>query len=233
MNRETDELIAGAHSADFERAFERLMGDAKYPQDILSRRLGPNGLQCYSIRHMVDLFRWGAGRADVSHLSTCYPCRSWANSYARSASARAVEEKVLPKPWKQRLATLLGQSREPVFPVAPMLYVKQEIIPVGKPLEIALVAGISGSSSLDPKSLKLEGGLSSDKGTILYQRVEGVECPVIRFEDTVLSDALKQDVQNHVTVVQNVYLTGRLVGETGGTFRGQANLCIGAKPASA
>ena len=231
MNPNTDELIPAAHSAEFEKAFERLMGEAKFQQDILERPIGPT-LQCYSIKHMVDLFRWGAGKADVAHLSTCYPCQSWANKYAQTESARAAQEKVLAKPWKERIADWFGRPAQPV-PVAPMLYVKQEIIPAGKPLEIALVAGIADRYRLDPSSLKLEGGLTSNRGTILQQRIEGIDCAVVRFEHVVWSDSLKEDVRNHATVVQNVSLVGKFVGDAGESFRGQANLHIGSRPASA
>jgi hypothetical protein len=114
-----------------------------------------------------------------------------------------------------------------------MLYVKQEIIPAGKPLEIALVAGIGDPYCLDPNSLKLEGGVSSNRGTILQQRIEGIECAVVRFDDVVWSDSLKEDVRNHAMVVQSVSLVGKFAGDAGESFRGQANLHIGSRPASA
>jgi len=233
MNYSTDEPIPNPLSADFERALDRVMNAGKYPQDILDRPIGPS-LQCYSIRHMVDLFRWGAGKSDVAHLASCPACRSWSNNYARTESARVAQEKAQGKAaWRDWLPDWFGTPAPQPIPVAPMLYVKQEIIPAGKPFEIALVAGIADPSTLDPASLRLEGGLSSSKGTILHQKIEGMNCAVIRFDDLVLSDSLKRDVQNHATVVQNVALVGKLIGSAEGSFRGQANLYIGARPASA
>jgi hypothetical protein len=224
-----DELTISPNGPDFETAINRLLEEPKLADDITERAIGPT-VHCFSIHRLVNLFRWGADKPDVAHLALCPHCRKWANSYAMSGSAQAAQEKSMAKPWKEQVASWFGKSQPSIVPARPMLHVKGDVVHVGKPglfVEVALVAGV-GERPLDQASLKLEGGLSSDKGTVLLQEIEGVNCAVVRFENLTLSDSLQREVRNHATVVQNVAVVGKFLGDDGLSFRGLANVHIGA-----
>jgi hypothetical protein len=175
-------------------------------EDALDAPFGPTP-ECYSIRHMVNLFRWGATGDDVSHLSQCAACTDWANNYAASATGAAS--------------------------ITPMLFVKDPVVslrPGGTSMEVAVIAGLVDSGDLDIGAVRLEGDLSSDSASLSTQEIDGSEYPVIRFDNLQVSDALRRDVERHAIVVQRVTLTGRLLAGTQRLLSGRANVRVGEAP---
>jgi hypothetical protein len=139
------------------------------------------------------------------------------------------QQKVAAKSWREQVAAWFGKPVQPDA-IASILYVKDELISVEKPhifMEVVLLAGVSDPRRLDAGSLKLEGDLFSNRATLMMQQIAGSEYPVVRFEDLQLTDSLQREVQNHVAVIQNVCLTGKLAGDASLTFRGQANVRVG------
>jgi hypothetical protein len=161
--------------------------------------------ECYSIRHMVNLFRWGATADDVSHFSSCSACAEWANNYATSATGAAM----------------------------PMLFVKDTVVSLSAgstSMEVALIAGLADSGELDIDSVRLEGDLSSGDASLSTQEIDGSAYPVIRFDNLQVNDALRRDVEQHAIVVQRVTLTGRLLAGTHRLLSGRANVRVGEAP---
>ena len=228
MSSRQEELGSGGSNPRFQEALEKVLAQSEIRGSVLDRPLGPSS-ECYSIHHMVNLFRWGANKEDVDHLSGCDPCRLWADNYAKSASAKVARQSKVAKSLRDQVVSWFGKSTK-TPPVAPMLYIKDELISVEKPkisMELALVAGISDAASLDVGSLRLEGNLSSSRATLMKQQIAGNEYVVVRFEDVQLADSLRVDVQNHAAVVQQVCLTGKFTGQENLTLRGQANVHVG------
>ena len=214
-----------AHSSGFAGALQKIA--AQTGESILDRPVGPT-LQCYSIRHMVNLFRWGAAEGDVNHLSGCDPCQAWANNYARSSTARAAQQHV-ERSWRDDVPAWFKGQGQPV-PVTTMLYVKEPLVTIaqtGVSMEVALVAGVTDPNSLDVDSLALEGDLFSKRATLMTQEIAGSQYPVVRFDDIELAESLRRDAQNHVAVVHNVCVTGRFSADKHLTLRGHANVHVG------
>jgi hypothetical protein len=194
----------GTPRVTFQEELRRLAAGSG--EDALDAPFGPTP-ECYSIRHMVNLFRWGATGDDVSHFSQCAACTDWANNYAASATGAAS--------------------------ITPMLFVKDPVVslrPGGTSMEVAVIAGLLDSGDLDIGAVRLEGDLSSDSASLSTQEIDGNEYPVIRFDNVQVSDALRRDVERHAIVVQRVTLTGRLLAGTQRLLSGRANVRVGEAP---
>ena len=197
---------------------------ARSSQGILDTPLGPTPL-CYSPRHMVNLFRFGASNADVEHLGQCDPCADWADNYSRSPSALAARAHSQ-STFRQRLSGWLGAEMSADI-LTPMVHVAHPLVGVmtpGASLDLALVAGVNEPTALDAGSLRLEGKLYCNQATLQTRVLAGRTYAVVHFSGVRMKESLRQDVQNHVSVTEDVEITGRITG--GGTFRGRAHVQI-------
>jgi hypothetical protein len=213
-------------ASPFTRKLQALTGPSS--ESLLDVVIGPTP-QCYSIRHMVNLFAWGAEEADVRHLSECDPCADWANNEAHSSTGLAAQRE------SARHRGLLDRLRfwsQPVPPpsVRVLLFVRGSLMRVASDrlsMNVALLAGVEGADRLDVRSLRLEGPLSSSHATLTEEQIGGRPCPVIRFDDVRMTDALVLDTNRHRTVVERVRLTGRFTADKHLTLSGQANVSVG------
>jgi hypothetical protein len=196
-------------------------------------RPAPN---CLAIRDVVNMFRFGATNRQIYHLSQCERCRRWLDNYAKSTSS--VDFAVTQKSLFQTLTDWFNASLNRPSPTPALLYVLSNAIQVRNPgdtlaIEIAILAGASGKEQpvgsslpeIDVHSLKLEGALVAEEGTLGWSEIERMTCPVIRFEKARLTSSPRKGIGKHFELTHSVYLTGRFAGSSSlPGFCGQADI---------
>jgi hypothetical protein len=190
------------------------------------------GLECLSIRDVVNIFRSGVTETNMYHLSKCERDREWIYNYAQMALP-AAQVGV----WKS-ITNWFGS-----LPVEPLtktpLYVMDKSVQIDKAeapvsIEIALVGGLplqgafAGPTDIDLQSLKLEGALSAQgAATVEKREIEpNVFCLVVHFDNAVLAGASRKGITRHATVLDSVKLRGRLTAGEKTSFLGQADVQI-------
>jgi hypothetical protein len=212
----------GAKGAD------RILIEPQRAESVFGRRIGPTD-DCYAIRDVVNLFRWGATKDDVIHLCQCPSCRQWVDNFARRPSVSLTEKATVGGLFATVADFLRGKIHREPPPLPALLYLRdgdvvvEEVSRPGASLEFVLMAGIPENRQLDATSLKLEGAIIGHRATIQRGGPDwNLSCPLIRFNEVQVAEPLQKDIYKHVAVTDAVSLSGRFLDDPTPGFRGQA-----------
>jgi hypothetical protein len=202
------------------------------PQDDWDWRPAP---ECLSIRDVVNIFRSGATKTDLYHLSRCEHDRNWISNYSQMTALPLPTEEL--KIWAN-IKNWFGASSVERLTNTP-LYVMSQHVQVEKveepvSVEIALVGGLplgnafAGPKDVDLQSLKLEGALCAHgAATVEKRQIEpNVYCLVFRFNNAMLAGESRNGITRHATLVDSLKLSGRLAAGEKTSFLGQADIQI-------
>lgn len=203
---------------------ERILVGSQSNESVLGQRFGPTP-DCFSIRDIVNLFQWGATTDDMRHLSKCPSCSDWVANYAKRPS-RAFAQTTAEPSEKASFPHIFGGVQKPALQAQPaLLHVCNQALTLEdltRPQDFVIVAGIS--DQLDADSLRLDGALIAERGTIVKQVVADAAYSAIRFDHVRVADVTQKDLKNHVALTDSICIHGRLGDSSKEPFCGKAHV---------
>jgi hypothetical protein len=210
-----------------DRLREVLMSDVS--EDLFDRPLGPHA-DCFSTSQVVRMFEAGASPDELAHLLGCPVCHDLVTRSSKISRAldvgvdprtsegfgRAVRDLILKRPPgpQPTIAAVLGLS-DPVVAVDD---------PHGDVTVICELMPCVGPSvdSIDPSSLRLEGAIAADSGTLTP--TDGSTLPRVTFRKARLSKGTRRSLAHNARVVDQLRVSGSFTGEETRVFVGQAKV---------
>ncbi len=211
-----------------ERLREALMAEAS--DDLFDRPLGPHA-DCFSTSQVVRMFEAGASRDELAHLLGCPICHDVVTRSSKISRALdvGVDPKVSERFGRAVRDLILKRPPSPQPTVAAVLGLSDPLVAVDDPHgDVTVTCDLMSCvgprvDSIDPSSLRLEGAIASDSGTLTSSTDEST-LPRVIFRKARLSKETRRSLAHNARVIDEIRVSGSFTGEQTRVFVGQAKV---------
>jgi len=212
-----------------ERLREVLMAEAN--DDIFDRPLGPHA-DCFSTSQVVRMFEAGASREELAHLLDCPTCLDLVVRSSRISRALDVGVDARASEGFGRTVRdlILNRSTSPPPTIAVVLGLSDPLVAIDDPgADVSVTCELLpcvGSSihEIDASSLRLEGAVVADSGTLRNLGGDPAQLPQVTFRKARLSKGTRRSLAHNARVVDEIRVSGSFTGEQARVFVGQAKV---------